>query len=69
MVYFRALPPQLKNDPDDDFLELFFKFANTFTEESILNGYLKDEMEKEKEIHDDELKDLGYSDEDILNMR
>lgn len=68
MVYFRELPVKL-NDIDDDFIELFFRFANTFTEESILNGYLKDEMEKEKEIHDDELKDLGYSDEDILNMK
>jgi len=53
---------------DDDYLEFFFKFANTYTEESILNGYIKDEMEKEKEIHDEQLKDLGYSDEDILNM-
>jgi len=33
-----------------------------------LNGFLKDEAEKEKEINEDELKDLGYSDEDILNM-
>jgi len=49
-------------------MELFYKFANTYTEESILNGYIKDEMEKEKEIHDEQLKDLGYSDEDILNM-
>lgn len=67
MVYFRELPAGL-NEIDIDFMELFFKFANTFTEESILNGYLKDEIEKEKEIHDEELKDLGYSDEDILNM-
>ena len=50
MVYFRELPVKL-NDIDDDFIELFFRFANTFTEESILNGYLKDEMEKEKEIN------------------
>ena len=49
MVYFRELPVKL-NDIDDDFIELFFRFANTFTEESILNGYLKDEMEKEKDI-------------------
>jgi hypothetical protein len=49
-------------------MELFFKFANTFTEESVLSGYLKDEAEKEKEVHDEDLKDLGYSDEDILNM-
>lgn len=67
MVYFRELPLRL-DDADDDLLELFFKFANTFTEESILNGYLRDEAEKEKEIRDEELKDLGYSDEDILNM-
>lgn len=67
MVYFRELPLRL-DDADDDLLELFFKFANTFTEESILNGYIRDEREKEKEIHEEELKDLGYSDEDILNM-
>jgi len=67
MVYFRELPQPL-NDTDNDLLDLFYKFANTFTEESILTGYIKDEMEKEKEIHDEELKDLGYSDEDILNM-
>ena len=67
MVYFRELPQPL-NDTDIDLLDLFYKFANTFTEESILTGYIKDEIEKEKEIHDEELKDLGYSDEDILNM-
>lgn len=68
MVYFRELPVKL-NDIDDDFIELFFRFANTFTEESILNGYLNGELEKGKEICDDELKDLGYTDEDILNMK
>ena len=67
MVYFRELPVRL-NDLDIDFMELFFKFANTFTEESVLSGYLKDEAEKEKEVHDEDLKELGYSDEDILNM-
>lgn len=68
MVYFRELSLPI-NEIDDDFIDLFYKFANTFTEESILNGFLKDEAEKEKEIHDEELKDLGYSDEDILNMK
>lgn len=68
MVYFRELSLPI-NEIDEDFIDLFYKFANTFTEESILNGFLKDEAEKEKEIHDEELKDLGYSDEDILNMK
>lgn len=67
MVYFRELPLPL-NEVDDDLLELFYKFANTFTEGSILDGYIRDEMAKEKEIDDADLKDLGYSDEDILNM-
>jgi len=67
MVYFRELSLPL-SEVDDDFIDLFYKFANTYTEESILNGFLKDEAEKEKEINEDELKDLGYSDEDILNM-
>ncbi len=65
MVYFRELSLPI-NEIDDDFMELFYKFANTYTEESILTGFIKDE--KEKEIHDEQLKDLGYSDEDILNM-
>lgn len=68
MVYFRELPLPL-NDADDDLIDMFYRFANTFTEESILNGYIKREMEKAKEVHDEDLKDLGYSDEDILKMR
>lgn len=67
MVYFRELNQPI-NELDDDFIDLFYKFANTFTEESILNGYLSDEAEKEKEIQEEQLKELGYSDEDILNM-
>lgn len=66
MVYFRTLPVPL-NEIDDDFLELFFNFANTYTEESILSGYVKQTVEKEKEVSEDDLKDLGYTDEDFLN--
>jgi hypothetical protein len=67
MVYFRELPLPLK-EVSEDFLELFYKFANTYTEESILSGFIEETKAKEKEISDEELKDLGYSDEDILNM-
>ena len=66
MVYFRTLPVPL-TEIDDDFLELFFNFANTYTEESILSGYVKQTVEKEKEVSEDDLKDLGYTDEDFLN--
>lgn len=67
MVYFRELPLPL-NELDDDFMDFFFKFANTYTEESVLTGYIKDEKEKEKEVSDEDLKDLGYTDKDILDM-
>ena len=53
---------------DGDFAEVFFKFANTYTEESILRGYMKEEAERQREISADDLRDLGYSEEDILNM-
>lgn len=67
MVYFRTLPFPL-NEIDDDFIDIFFKFANTYTEESILSGYVKQVVEKEKEVSSDMLKDLGYTDKDLLNM-
>lgn len=67
MVYFRVLPLPL-SEIDGDFSDFFFKFANTYTEESVLRGYQKEEFEKEKSVTADDLRDLGYSDEDILNM-
>lgn len=62
MVYFRVLPLPL-NEIDDDFLDLFFNFANTFTEDSVLQGFIKAQNEKEVEVSDDVLRELGYSDE------
>lgn len=62
MVYFRVLPLPL-NEIDDDFLDLFFNFANTFTEDSVLQGFIKAQNEKEPVVSDDVLKELGYSDE------
>ena len=67
MVYFRELPQPL-GEIDGDFAELFFKFANTYTEESILRGYMKEEADRQKKISADDLRELGYSEEDILEM-
>lgn len=67
MVYFRVLPNPL-NELDEDFIYFFFKFANTYTEDSILANYSKSQTEKEKEVSEEDLKELGYSDEDILSM-
>lgn len=65
MVYFRELPLPL-SETDSDFLDFFFKFANTFTENSILRGYIDEESKKTKTVGDDVLADLGYTDKDKL---
>lgn len=65
MVYFRVLPVPL-NELSDDFFDFFFKFANTYTEESILQGYLKSQSEKESKMTAEQMRELGYDDEDIL---
>jgi len=57
------------NEIDDDFLELFFDFANTYTEDSILTGFLQDKQEQEKEASSEVLKELGYTDEDLLSIK
>jgi len=67
-VYFRELPVKLK-EIDDDYLDFFFKFANTYTETSVLTGFIKDEEKREKEISEDALKDLGYDDKDFLSNK
>lgn len=67
MVYFRELPASL-NEYSEDALDFFFEFANTYTEESILNGYLKQKKTESEKVDENLLHELGYSDEDTLNM-
>jgi hypothetical protein len=67
VVYFRELPVPLRRI-DENLLEIIFKFANTFTEESVLQGYTKRIKEAESEPTAELMKELGYSDEDIAEM-
>ena len=62
-AYFRVLPLPL-SELDSDYLDFFFRFANTYTEESVLNGYIKQHSQKEADRA--ALKELGYSDKDML---
>ncbi len=65
-MYFRVLPETQRQD--NDFIDIFFDFANSYTEESIRNAYLK---EKHAETHKHDanfFRDLGYSEEDISKM-
>ena len=67
MVYFRELPESLK-EYSEDALDFFFDFANTYTEESILQGYLRQKKAESEKADESLLHELGYSDEDTLNM-
>jgi len=67
MVYFRELPAPIQ-ELDPAFVDVFYEFANTFSEESILYAEIKGREEKKKEPSIDMLKDLGYSEEDMAGM-
>ena len=67
MVYFRELPVPLKKI-SIDLLEIFFNFANTYTEKSVLQSYMKNKQEAESKPTVQMMKRLGYSEEDIAKM-
>jgi hypothetical protein len=64
MVYFRELPVPLK-ELDPGFVEIFFDFANTYTEKSVLEWYIK---QRKTTPDADKFRRLGYTEEDIANM-
>lgn len=55
MVYLRELPVAL-NDIDPVLLDAYYRFANTFTEDSIQEGYLKEHNTSDRS--DDSKKDI-----------
>jgi len=67
VVYFREFPAPIK-EIDPSFLEIIFNFANTYTEESVFNGYTKRIKEITSGPSADIMKKLGYSDEEIAGM-
>ena len=67
MVYFRELPVPLK-ELKPEFLEIFFKFANIFTEKGIQASYVKQLGEAESRPTADMMRRLHYTEEDIAKM-
>ena len=61
--------PQPINNYYEDFFELLFKFANTFTEESVRHGFAEQNKKESADLSDEELKELGYTEEDLFNMK
>jgi len=53
---------------NDDFIDIFFNFANTYTEDSVRDGILKHRKKWKERKDKDTMRSLGYSEEDIFNM-
>ena len=49
-------------------LEVVFNFANTFTEDSVLQGYTKRIREAESGPSAEMMKRLGFSDDEVAGM-
>lgn len=68
MVYLKELPLPLA-ETSDYFLDLFFEFATTYTEQSVLEGQIKQRQDKEKTPSVQDMQMLGYSQEEIATMQ
>lgn len=54
---------------DNDWNYIVFEFNMNYTMESVRNGYLEaKKKEKESEVDIDLMRELGFSDADILEM-
>jgi hypothetical protein len=53
---------------DPAFVDIFFNFANTYTEESVLYSEVKRRKEKESIPGADMFRRLGYTEEQIASM-
>lgn len=67
MMYFRELPLPLK-ELDGAFVDVFFNFANTYTEESVLYAEAKHRKEMESSPTADLFREMGYSEKEIAEM-
>jgi hypothetical protein len=54
---------------DPAFIDIFFNFANTYTEESVLYSEVKKRKERELTPSADMFRRLGYSEKQIANMK
>lgn len=65
MVFSRELPDK-PGDLYAEFVEIFFKYANTYTADSILHGYMESHKADPAKATPEELRMLGYDEKFIL---
>lgn len=67
MDYLKVCPdPQVIND--SDFINIFYEFAMNYTTENLRKQYFENKKKELEKVTRDELRDLGYSEEDIKDV-
>lgn len=67
MDYLKVCPdPQLIKD--DDFLNILFEYAMNYTTEGFRKAYAENLKKENEKVTRDELRDLGYSEEDLRDI-
>lgn len=61
--------PVPKELMDDDWNWIIHEFNMNYTDESIRNGYQEEKKKEAQKVDNDLMRELGYTDEDILNKR
>jgi hypothetical protein len=56
------------SDLDPAFIDIFFNFANTYTEDSVLHSEVKRRKNRETAPTEERFRKMGYSEEEIANM-
>lgn len=58
--------PQKINDPD--FLNIYYEFVMNYPTESLRKAYFENKKLKAEKVTRDELRELGYSEEDLEDV-
>lgn len=67
MDYLKVCPdPQVIDD--SDFTNIFYEFVMNYTTENLRKQYFENKKKEMEKVTRDELRDLGYSEEDIKDV-
>ena len=67
MDYLKVCPdPQVIDD--SNFTNIFYEFVMNYTTEDIRKQYFENKKKKAEKVTRDELRELGYTEEDIKDV-
>lgn len=64
MDYLRVCPDPQKIE-DEDYLNILYEFAMNFSQDSFRKAYWDNKKAEEERVTRDDLRELGYDEEDL----